>query len=62
MMQVSDNVQHRINYLNYNHLEKLANWCWKRYAKGDGLIKMPPIAHYITTRQYLWEEAKAGLL
>ena len=61
-MQVSDNVQRRINFLNYNHLEKLANWCWKRYAKCNGFVKMPPIAHYITTRHYHLEEGRAGLL
>lgn len=61
-MEISNKVQRRINYLDYNHLEKLANWCWKRYAKGDGLIKMPPIAHYITRHHYHLEEGKAGLL
>ena len=62
MMKVSDNVQRRINYLNYDHLEKLANWCWKRYAKKNGFVKMPPIAHYITRQHYFWEEYRAGLL
>lgn len=61
-MEISDKVQRRINYLDYNHLEKLANWCWKRYAKGDGLIKMPPIAHYIIVHHYHLEEGRAGLL
>jgi hypothetical protein len=61
-MEVSDKVQRRINYLNYYHLEKLANWCWKRYAKGNGFVKMPPIAHYITSLHYHLEEGRAGLL
>lgn len=58
MSKVSDNVQKRINYLNYYHLEKLADWCWKRYWGKD----MPPIAHYITRQHYFWEEYRAGLL
>lgn len=57
-MKVSDKVQRRINFLNYNHLENLANWCWKRYCGKD----MPPIAHYITRHHYLMEEGRAGLL
>lgn len=59
---ISIEVKRRINYLDYSHLEKLADWCWKRYAKGDGSVKMPPIAHYITSRHYRLEEGRAGLL
>ena len=62
MQKVSDNVQRRINHLNYWRLEKLANWCWKRYAKGNGFVEMPPIAHYITSLHNYWEEYRAGLL
>ena len=59
---ISDKIQRKINHLNYYRLEKLANWCWKRYAKTNGFVKMPPIPSYIVRRHYLWEEARAGLL
>lgn len=55
---LSKKVQIKINHLSYNRLEKLANWCWKRYWRKD----MPPIARYITRQHYFWEEYKAGLL
>lgn len=57
-MEISNEVQRRINYLNYSHLERLAQWCWNRYWGKD----MPPIAHYITRHHYHLEEGKAGLL
>ena len=59
---ISNEIQRKINHLNYYRLEKLANWYWKRYAKTNGFVKMPPIPSYIVRRHYLWEEAKAGLL
>ena len=59
---ISNEVICKIHYMNYHRLEKLANWCWKRYAKTNGFVKMPPIPSYIVRRHYLWEEAKAGLL
>ena len=59
---LSTETQIRINKLNYYRLEKLADWCWKRYAKTNGFVKMPPVPSYIVRRHYHWEEAKAGLL
>ena len=55
---ISDKVQLKINCMNYQKLEKISNWCWKRYQNA----KFPPIARYITKLHYWQEEGRAGLL
>lgn len=55
---LSDKVQYKINCMNYQKLEKISDWCWKRYKNNQ----FPPIAKYITRLHYLREEYMAGLL
>jgi hypothetical protein len=55
---ISERVKEKINYMNCYRLEKLANWCWKRYSG----VKEPEIARYIMVRHYRWEEYQTGLL
>lgn len=55
---ISDKVIHKIHCMNYNRLEKLANWLTNRYWQKE----MPELAHYIIVHHYHLEEARAGLL
>ena len=55
---MNEKIKKKINCMNYNKLEKLANWLTNRYWKK----RMPEIAYYIVVRYYHLEEAKAGLL
>lgn len=52
----------KIHCLNFSRLTKISDWCWKRYAKKSGFVDFPPIAKYITTHHYHYEEYKAGML
>ena len=55
---ISNEVQRKVNYMNYHRLERLANWLTNRYLQKE----TPELAHYIIAHHYHWEEAKAGLL
>lgn len=55
---LSERVERKINCMDYNRLEKLSDWLWKRYENK----KITPIAKYITRLHYLQEEGRAGLL
>ena len=55
---ISDKLQRKVNYMNYNRLEKLANWLTNRYWQKE----TPELAHYILVHHYHLEEGKAGLL
>lgn len=55
---ISDKVIRKIHYMNYNRLEKLANWLTNRYLQKE----TPELAHYIIVHHYHLEEGRAGLL
>lgn len=55
---ISDKVQRKVNYMNYQRLERLANWLTNRYWQKE----TPELAHYIIVHHYWQEEARAGLL
>lgn len=55
---ISDKVIRKIHCMNYNRLEKLANWLTNRYWQKE----MPELAHYIIVHHYHLEEGRAGLL
>ena len=55
---ISNEVQRKVNYMNYYRLDKLANWLTKRYWQKE----TPELAHYIVVHHYHLEEAKAELL
>ena len=55
---ISDKVIHKIHCMNYNMLERLANWLTNRYWKKE----TPELAHYIMVHHYHLEEGRAGLL
>ena len=55
---ISDKVIHKIHCMNYNRLERLANWLTNRYWQKE----TSELAHYIIVHHYHLEEGKAGLL
>lgn len=55
---ISDRVKIKVNYMNYDRLDKLANWLINRYWQK----KEPALAQYIIARHYYWEEGMAGML
>ena len=55
---ISNEVQRKVNYMNYYRLDKLANWLIDRYWKKE----TPELAHYIIVHHYRLEEGRAGLL
>ena len=55
---ISDKVIHKIHCMNYNRLERLANWLTNRYWQKE----TPKLAHYIIVHHYHLEEGRAGLL
>lgn len=55
---ISDKVIHKIHCMNYNRLERLANWLTNRYWQKE----TPELAHYIIVHHYHLEEGSAGLL
>ena len=55
---ISDKVIHKIHCMNYNRLERLANWLTNRYWQKE----TPELALYIIVHHYHLEEGSAGLL
>ena len=55
---ISDKVIRKIHYMNYNRLEKLADWLTGRYWQKE----KAELAHYIIVHHYHLEEGRAGLL
>ena len=55
---ISNEVIHKIHYMNYHRIEKLANWLTNRYWQKE----TPELAHYIIVHHYHMEEGRAGLL
>lgn len=55
---ISNKLQIKVNHMNYNRLERLANWLTNRYLQKE----TPELAHYIIVHHYHLEEGRAGLL
>ena len=55
---MNEKIKKKINCMNYNRLERLANWLTNRYWQKE----TPELAHYIMVHHYHLEEGRAGLL